>query len=49
MGVVLSTSWSRGDVKPLMGLAVRWALGAVVRVCTPPDSADAAGRSALMT
>ena len=34
MRVILSTSWSRGDVKPLVGLAVRWALGAVMR-CVP--------------
>ena len=49
MRVVLSTSWSRGAVQPLVGLAVRWALGAVVRVCTPPDFAEATGRSVLMT
>jgi UDP:flavonoid glycosyltransferase YjiC (YdhE family) len=31
----------RGDVKPVVGLAVRlWALGAEVRVCAPPDVAE---------
>ena len=49
MRVVLSTSWSRGDVKRLVGLTVRWALGAVMRVCTPPDFAEATGRLVLMT
>lgn len=38
MRVLLSTYGSRGDVEPLMGLAVRLrALGAQVRVCAPPD------------
>ena len=33
--------WGRGDVEPLVGLAVRLrALGAEVRVCAPPDWAD---------
>ncbi|MBJ3805569.1 glycosyltransferase [Streptomyces flavofungini] len=38
MRVVLSTYGSRGDVEPLVGLAVRLReLGAEVRVCAPPD------------
>lgn len=38
MRVLLSTYGSRGDVEPLVGLAVRLrALGARVRVCAPPD------------
>src|SRR3954462_6477515 len=41
MRVVLSTYGSRGDVEPLVGLAVRLrALGAEVRVCAPPDCAQ---------
>ena len=46
MRVVLSTYGSRGDVEPLVGLAVQLrALGAEVRVCAPPDEefARAAG------
>jgi vancomycin aglycone glucosyltransferase len=36
--VVLSTYGSRGDVEPMVGLAVRLReLGAEVRVCAPPD------------
>jgi vancomycin aglycone glucosyltransferase len=36
--VLLSTYGSRGDVEPLVGLAVRLrALGAEARVCAPPD------------
>ncbi len=39
--VLLSTYGGRGDVEPLVGLAVRLrALGAEVRVCAPPDWAD---------
>ncbi|OUC94926.1 hypothetical protein [Streptosporangium minutum] len=38
MRVSLSTYGSRGDVEPLVGLAVRLReLGAEVRVCAPPD------------
>ncbi|QKN67391.1 glycosyltransferase family 1 protein [Streptomyces coelicolor] len=41
MRVLLSTSGSRGDVEPLVALAVRLrALGAEVRMCAPPDSAE---------
>jgi vancomycin aglycone glucosyltransferase len=38
MRVLLSTYGSRGDVEPMVGLAVRVReLGAEVRVCAPPD------------
>ncbi|WP_079051501.1 glycosyltransferase [Streptomyces curacoi] len=38
MRVLLSTYGSRGDVEPLVGLALRLReLGAEVRVCAPPD------------
>jgi vancomycin aglycone glucosyltransferase len=41
MRVLLSTSGSRGDVEPLVALAVRLrALGAEVRMCAPPDCAE---------
>ena len=41
MRVLLSTSGGRGDVEPLVALAVRLrALDADVRVCAPPDCAD---------
>ncbi|MFJ2028015.1 glycosyltransferase [Streptosporangium sp. NPDC087985] len=41
MRVLLSTYGSRGDVEPLVGLAVRLReLGAEVRVCAPPDFAE---------
>ncbi len=41
MRVLLSTYGGRGDVGPLVGLAVRLrALGAEVRVCAPPDRAE---------
>jgi vancomycin aglycone glucosyltransferase len=41
MRVVLSTYGGRGDVEPLVGLAVQLrALGAEVRVCAPPDWAE---------
>ena len=39
--VLLSTCEGRGDVGPLVGLAVPLrVLGAEVRVCAPPDSAE---------
>ncbi|MER6358072.1 glycosyltransferase, partial [Streptomyces sp. NPDC001634] len=38
MRVLLSTYGSRGDVEPVVGLAVALrALGAEARVCAPPD------------
>ena len=38
MRVLLSTYGSRGDVEPLVALAVQVrALGADVRMCAPPD------------
>ncbi|MQA12428.1 MAG: glycosyltransferase [Pseudonocardiaceae bacterium] len=41
MRVLLFTYGSRGDVEPMVGLAVRLrALGAEVRVCAPPDFAE---------
>ena len=41
MRVLLSTYGGRGDVEPVVGLAVRLrALGAEVRVCAPPDWAE---------
>ena len=41
MRVLLSTYGGRGDVEPLVGLAVRLrALGAEVAVCAPPDWAE---------
>ncbi|QKV73662.1 glycosyltransferase [Amycolatopsis sp. Hca4] len=41
MRVLLSTYGSRGDVEPLVGLAVRAReRGAQVRVCAPPDFAE---------
>jgi vancomycin aglycone glucosyltransferase len=44
MRVLLSTYGSRGDVEPLVGLAVRLrALCAQVRVCAPPDCEAAEG------
>jgi vancomycin aglycone glucosyltransferase len=45
MRVLLSTCGSRGDVEPMVGLAV-WlrALGAEVRVCAPPDFAELLAR-----
>ncbi|MFB8205954.1 glycosyltransferase [Kitasatospora purpeofusca] len=48
MRVVLSTYGSRGDVEPLLGLAVRLReLGADVRLCAPPDEEFAARSAAL--
>jgi vancomycin aglycone glucosyltransferase len=41
MRVLLSTYGGRGNVEPLVGLAVRLqAGGAEVRVCAPPDCAE---------
>ncbi|MGO8870165.1 MAG: glycosyltransferase [Acidimicrobiales bacterium] len=41
MRVLLLTYGGRGDVEPLLGLAVRLrAFGAEVRMCAPPDCAD---------
>ena len=41
MRVLLSTYGGRGDVEPLVGLAVQLrALGAEVRVCAPPDCSE---------
>ena len=41
MHVLLSTYGSRGDVEPMVGLAVQSrALGAEVRVLAPPDCAE---------
>ncbi|EMD26461.1 glycosyltransferase [Amycolatopsis azurea] len=41
MRVLLSTSGSRGDVEPLVALAVRLReLGAEVRMCAPPDAGE---------
>ncbi|MFB8242975.1 glycosyltransferase [Kitasatospora purpeofusca] len=48
MRVVLSTYGSRGDVEPLVGLAVRLReRGADVRLCAPPDEEFAARSAAL--
>ena len=48
MRVLLLTYGSRGDVEPMVGLAVQSrALGAEVRACAPPDFA-AEGRDALV-
>ena len=41
MRVLLSTIGSRGDVQPLVALALRLrALGQEVRLCVPPDFQD---------
>ena len=49
MRALLSTYGSRGDVEPMVGLAVQLrALGAEVRVCAPPDCAAAEGCDALV-
>ena len=45
MRVVLSTNGSRGDVKPMAGLAVQLrTLGPGVRACAPPDGAELLAR-----
>ena len=47
MRVLLSTYGSRGDIEPMVGLAVRLrALGAEVRVCAPPVFAELLRRAA---
>ncbi len=47
MRVLLSAYGSRGDVEPMVALAVRLrALGAEVRVSVPPDSAELPRRAA---
>jgi vancomycin aglycone glucosyltransferase len=48
MRVLLSTYGSRGDVEPMVGLAVRSrALGAEVWVCAPPDFAELVAAGAM--
>ena len=50
MRVLLSTYGSRGDVEPMVGLAVQLrALGAEVRVCAPPDCAELLGDAPVAT
>jgi vancomycin aglycone glucosyltransferase len=45
MRVLLTTYGSRGDVEPLVGLAVQLrALGSEVPVCAPPDFAEPLAR-----
>ena len=45
MRVLLSTYESHGDLEPMLGPAVRSrALGAEVRRCAPPDSAEPLAR-----
>ncbi len=45
MRVVLSTYGSRGDVEPMVGLAVQLrALGAEMSVCAPPYFAELLAR-----
>jgi len=45
MRVLLSTYGSRGDVEPMVGLAVQSrTLSAEVRVCAPPDFAELLAR-----
>jgi vancomycin aglycone glucosyltransferase len=45
MRVLLPMNRSRGDVEPLVGLAVRLQeLGTEVRVCAPPDCAELLAR-----
>ncbi len=49
MRVLLSMYGSRGDIEPMVGLAVQLrALGAEVRVCASRDRAAAEGRDALV-
>jgi vancomycin aglycone glucosyltransferase len=50
MRVLLSTYGSRGDVEPMVGLAVQLrALGTQRRVHAPPDCAAAEGCAAPVT
>jgi vancomycin aglycone glucosyltransferase len=44
MRVLLSTFGSRGDVKPMAGLAVQLRTLGAVRVCAPPDCAELLAR-----
>ena len=45
MRALLSTFGSRGDVEPMVGLAVRLrALGVEMPVCAPPDFAESLAR-----
>src|SRR5215208_409664 len=45
MPVLLSTYGSRGDVEPMVGLALQFrALGAEMPVCAPPDFAELLAR-----
>ena len=47
MRVLLSSYGPRGDVEPMVGLAVRSrVLGAEVRGCAPPDFAELLARAA---
>ena len=49
MRVLLLMYGARGDVEPMVGLALQLrALGAEVRVCAPPDCAAAEGCDALV-
>jgi vancomycin aglycone glucosyltransferase len=48
MRVLLSTIGSRGDVQPLVALALELrALAQEVRLCVPPDSATGSSDSAF--
>ncbi len=48
MRVLLSTIGSRGDVQPLVALALELrALAREVRLCVPPDSATGSSDSAF--
>jgi vancomycin aglycone glucosyltransferase len=48
MRVLLSTWGSRGDVEPMLGLAVALrAFGAEVRMCAPPDFTEHAARAGV--
>ena len=48
MRVLLSTYGSRGDVEPMVGLAVQLRVpGAEMRVCAPPDFAELLARAGV--